>query len=176
GARLQTVVAAALPRAVRSRFRGLVRDLDAVLSGFVRGQLLVASSVGLMAGVATWLLGLRYAVVIGVLAGVADVIPYFGPVIGALPAVLLGLAVSPWRALQVTLAFVIIQQLENAVVGPLLIGDQVRLHPLVVIFAVLVGGTLAGVWGMLLAVPAVGMTRVLWEFSSEQLLDWRDLR
>ena len=174
GGSLKAAVVGALPRGVRRDVLSLVQRLDEVLSGFVRGQLLVAASVGVMAGVATWLLGLRYAVVIGALAGVADAIPYFGPVIGALPAILLGLAVSPLRALQVAVAFVIVQQLENAVVGPLLIGKRVQLHPLAVIFTVLAGGALSGVWGMVLAVPAVAMARVLWGFGRDRVLDWRD--
>lgn len=161
----------ALPSRYRLEILGLLRGLDRVLAGFVRGQLLLALTVGGMATLATYLLGLRYAVLLGIWAGITELVPYVGPFLGAVPAVLAGISVSPLLAIQVALAFFIIQQLEGAVLSPKIMGDSVGLHPLVVILAILAGGTLFGVWGMILALPVAGTVRVVWCFLIARLTE-----
>lgn len=160
-----------LPRKYRQEIIQLLRGLDRVLSGFVRGQILLAVAVGSLAALATWLLGLRFAVLLGIWAGLTEFIPYVGPVLGAVPAVLAGLSISPWKAVQVALAFAIIQQLENAVLSPKILGESIGLHPIVVLFAVLTGGYLAGGWGLVLALPVAGLIRVLWCFLIARLTE-----
>ncbi|MFO7173464.1 MAG: AI-2E family transporter [Bacillota bacterium] len=149
-----------LPRRWRRLTLEWLAGVDEVIGGFVRGQLVLAGLVGMLAMVVAGVLGLRYAVLLGLWAAVAELIPYIGPVIGAVPAVVAGLSVSPLTGLQVAAAFALIQQLENAVLGPRVLGESVGLHPLVVFFAVLTGGYLAGVPGMVLAVPVAGVLRV----------------
>ncbi|MCL8207634.1 MAG: AI-2E family transporter [Actinomycetia bacterium] len=139
----------------------LGRDLDRTLAGFIRGQLLVALLVGSLSTILTMLLGLPYALLIGMVAGLTDIIPYVGPIAGALPAVLLGFVRSPWTGLYAILGFILIHQIEGMVLAPKVVGDAVGLHPLVVVLAILVGGELGGMGGMLLAVPAAGVARVL---------------
>lgn len=164
----------AVPIPLRPQVKLLGERLDRVVGGFIRGQLTVAVIVGVLVAVASAMLGLRYPVLIGVIAGIADVVPYFGPVIGAIPALVAGLAISPMRALQVGAAFVLIQQLENSVIAPMLIGGRVGLHPLLVVLAVLAGGHWGGIFGMLVAVPLLGVLRVLVNFGWEKLLAWRE--
>lgn len=163
-----------LPQRSRREILALLSALNQVLSGFVRGQLLVALAVGTMAAVAAGLLGLRYATLIGLVAGITDVIPYFGPVMGMIPALALALPMGALRALEVILAFMLVHELENAVVGPKIMGDNVGLHPLTVMFAILAGGVVAGVAGMVLSVPAVGVIKVLTAFSYRWLVRWRE--
>lgn len=165
---------ASIPRKWRSEVLALMAELNAVIGGFVRGQLLVASAVGVMAAGAMVLLRLKFASIVGIVAGLAEIIPYFGPVLGAIPAVALGLMISPLKAVQVIVAFALIQQIENGVIGPMVIGDRVGLHPLAVIFAILAGGLFAGIWGMLLAVPVAGFVKVISSFGYRQLLSWRE--
>lgn len=157
-----------LIRAVPKRWRNdivmLLRNLDLVVAGFVRGQVLLALIVGALATVATYLLGLRYALLLGLFAGLTELIPYIGPVLGAIPAVLVGLSVSPMTALQVALVFALIQQLENAVLSPKVMGERIGLHPLAVLLVVLAGGYLVGPWGLILSLPVAGMAKVLWQF------------
>jgi len=160
-----------LPRRHRHDILQLLRGIDQVLSGFVRGQMLLALAVGSLAATATWLLGLRYAVLLGFWAGLTEFIPYIGPVLGAVPSVLAGLSISPWKALQVALVFIVIQQIENAVLSPKILGDSVGLHPIAVLLAVLTGGYLAGGWGMILALPVTGLVRVIWSFLIARLTD-----
>lgn len=162
---------AALPRRHRADILQLLRGIDQVLSGFVRGQILLGVIVGSMAALAAALLGLRYAVLLGIWAGLTEFIPYIGPVLGAIPSVLMGLSISPWKALQVALAFAVIQQIENAVLSPKIMGESVGLHPVVVLMAVLTGGYLAGGWGLILALPAAGLIRVIWTFLIARLTE-----
>jgi predicted PurR-regulated permease PerM len=110
------------------------------------------------------LLKIPYALFIGLLAGLFDIIPYFGPVLGFLPAAALALSQSPLTVLWVLLLFIAANQIENSLISPWLIGDRVGLHPLVVIFAVLVGGYLMGILGLLIAVPVAAIGRVLLDF------------
>lgn len=165
----------ALPRRYRQDIIQLLRGLDRVLSGFVRGQILLGLAVGALAALASSLLGLRFAVLLGIWAGLTEFIPYVGPVLGAVPAVLTGLAVSPWKAAQVALAFLVIQQIENAVLSPKIMGESVGLHPIVVLFVVLAGGYLVGPWGLILALPAAGLVRVFWAFIVARLTEVQPL-
>jgi predicted PurR-regulated permease PerM len=157
------------PATWRRPARRILHDLDEVLGGFIRGQLLLAGAVGLLATLACWLLGLRFALLLGVFAAGAELIPYVGPLIGMAPAVLAGLMVSPVTGLQVALAFLLIQQIENAVLSPLVIGERVGLHPVVILLVVLGGGYAGGLLGMLVAVPLVAMLRVLWRHLYDYL-------
>lgn len=136
------------------------RDVDKVLSGVIRGQLTIAMIVGILVSLGLYLLGVKYAILIGILAGMLDIIPYFGAFIGATPAVTLALLSSPWLAVKVVVLFLVIHQLEGTVIGPKILGDNVGLHPLSVIFFLFVGGELAGLAGMLLGVPVAAIGKV----------------
>ncbi|WP_053959268.1 AI-2E family transporter [Sulfobacillus thermosulfidooxidans] len=139
----------------------LALDIDRALNGFIRGQLLVALFVGILSGLWVQILGIPLSLLIGAIAGFTDVIPYVGPIAGAIPAVVLGLEQSPLKALYAILGFVAIHQLEGTVIGPKVMGDSVGLHPLVVIFAILAGGEIGGVAGLLLAVPSAAVIKVI---------------
>lgn len=174
GRRMAGSLPRALPPSWRTDLWRLGTRLEEVVGGFLRGQLVVAAIVGLLVGcIASWL-GLPYAALIGIVAGLFDVIPYFGPIIGALPAVAFALAISPLKAVQVVIALLLVQQLENVVIGPHVLGGRVGLHPLTVILVTLFGGQQAGLAGMLLAVPLTAALKVAAGFACEKLLDWRE--
>ncbi len=139
----------------------VLRDVDKVLAGVIRGQVTVAVIVGVLVSCGLYLLGVRYALIIGILAGALDVIPYFGAFIGATPAVTVALLTSPWLALKVALLFFVIHQTEGTIIGPKILGDNVGLHPLAVIFFLFVGEELGGLVGMLLGVPVAAVGKVL---------------
>lgn len=160
-----------LPARYRHDIIGLLAGLDRVLAGFVRGQMLLALVVGALAALGMAILGFRYWALLGIWAGLTEFIPYIGPVLGAIPAILGGIGVSPLLAVQAAAAFALIQQLENAVLSPRIMGESIGLHPLVVLFAVLAGGYVAGGWGLILALPAAGIIRVLWAFIVARLTD-----
>lgn len=163
----------AVPPAWREEITGLLKEIDQVLGSFVKGYFLVAAVVGGMTVVAMALLGVDFPLMLGLVSGVAELIPYFGPVIGAVPAVALAVLVSKWLALKVAVAFLIIHQIEGNIISPKIMGDKVGLHPLAVILSLLAGGELYGLAGMLLAVPAVAVLRVIANFIFTKVAAWR---
>ncbi|MFZ5652655.1 MAG: AI-2E family transporter [Bacillota bacterium] len=148
----------------------LAGEINNVLDSYIRGYMMVCLIVGTLTGLAMFFLGMEFALILGLFAGLTEFIPYFGPLIGALPAVLLALLKSNWLAVKVLLAFFIIQQLEGNVISPKILGDRVGLHPLAVILALLVAGELFGLPGMILAVPAAAIMRIMLAFT------WRKLK
>ena len=159
-----------VPRSRREDCERVLHDLNKAISGFVRGQLIVSAFVGIMAAIFLAVLGVEYPLLIGVFIGAFDIIPYFGPVIGGVPAVALGLIKSPATAMWVVVMLVVVNQIEGAILQPRIVGGRVGLHPLTVIFAVLAGGELLGIWGMLLAVPAAAAIKVIGVFTLDKLI------
>jgi len=151
-----------LPPAARQPTLACLTDLDLVLAGWIRGQLLLAAAVGSLVGLALLLLHLPYAFTLGLVAGLGELIPYFGPVLGALPALAVAASTGGTGTVIWTgVAFLAIQQLESALLAPRIVGGAVGLHPLTVIGALLVGEHVGGLPGVILAVPAAGCLRVL---------------
>lgn len=149
----------------------LLTGINRVLSGFLRGQVIVALIVGTLVGVALLILGVPYAFLLAVIAAVFELVPYLGPILAAIPAVLLALSESPGTALLVGGAFFVIQQVESLVLSPKIVGAQIRLHPVTIIFSVLIGSQILGVLGIFLAVPIAGVVKV---FVEELLLSPRE--
>ncbi|MTI80084.1 MAG: AI-2E family transporter [Firmicutes bacterium] len=148
----------------------LGRQVNTVLTSFIRGHLILMLLVGLMSAVAMALLGVEYSVMLGIVAGIAELIPYFGPLIGAVPAVGIALLHSKWLVLKVILAILIVQQLEGNVVAPKVLGESVGLNPLIIILVLVAGAKLSGVTGMLLAVPLAAIIKILIAFAYKQII------
>jgi predicted PurR-regulated permease PerM len=142
----------------------IVDDLDAVVGGFIRGQLIDGAIVGVMIGVMLTVMHVPYALLIGVAAGILNFIPYAGAVVGFVPSVVIALLVNgPTNALIVAGLFAVIQQIDGNLVAPRVLKDNVGLSPLYIILAILVGTELFGLIGTFLAVPFAAMLRVLRE-------------
>lgn len=145
-------------------YMDLVRDIDRVFAGFIRGQSLVALFVTIMVWAASILLKLRYGAVLGVISGLGEFIPYFGPVIGSIPILVVAFLSSPITGLWALVLVGFIQWFDSTVLVPRVTGERVGLHPLWVIFAIFAGGELLGFWGIFLAVPLAGIFRVFLRF------------
>ncbi|PKM68652.1 MAG: hypothetical protein CVU95_03360 [Firmicutes bacterium HGW-Firmicutes-2] len=156
-----------LPRSRKWVFP-LLEKMDVVLGGFIRGQLLVAIIIGTLSSITLMILGVEYWLVLGLLAGIGDLIPYIGPFLGALPAVFITLSSDPWKTLWVIAAFIVIQQIEGNLISPKIVGHSVGLHPVAIIFVLLLGGSLWGLIGLLVAVPLAGIFKVI----IESIYDW----
>jgi len=151
----------------RPKLNTVIDELDAVVGGFIRGQLIDGAIVGTMIFVMLMFTHVPYALLIGVAAGILNFIPYAGAVIGFVPSVLLALAYNgPTNALIVAILFAVIQQIDGNFVAPRVLKDNVGLSPLYIIIAILIGSELFGLIGTFLAVPVAAMLRVL----REQLL------
>jgi predicted PurR-regulated permease PerM len=150
-----------LPPGKRSEILGLWFKINLVLRRFIYGHLTVAFLVGVLTIIGLKIIGVNYAVTLGFIAGLADIIPYFGPFIGAVPAVCLAYLQSKKLALYTVIVMVVIQQIESSIITPKIISDSVGLHPLTIIFVLLLGGFYFGIWGMLFAVPMIAVLRIL---------------
>jgi predicted PurR-regulated permease PerM len=151
-----------LPARARPKAASIVHDLDRVFGGFIRGQLLVGLVIGACITVALLLLHVKYALLIGVVAGIFDIIPFVGAFVGAVPAVALAFFNDGWQhALIVAIVFVLIFQAEGHFIAPRIVSESVGLSPLTVIVAILIGGELHGIGGMFLAVPIAAALRVI---------------
>lgn len=151
-------------------YMDLVRDMDKVFAGFIRGQSLVALFVAVTVWIVSILLRLRYGAVLGVISGLGEFIPYFGPAIGNLPLLVVAFLKSPVTGLWALGLVGFIQWFDSSVVVPRVTGERIGLHPLWVIFAIFAGGEIFGFWGIFLAVPLAGILRVLFEFFQTILL------
>lgn len=140
----------------------LLSEIDDVIGGFIRGQLLVASMIGILITVAMILIHVPYPYLFGLLAGLGDLIPYVGAVAAFFPAFLSALLTNGWvSGLLVAVAFVAIYEAEGHFIAPNVVGKQVKLSAFVVVVALLIGAELAGLFGMLVAVPIAGVVRVI---------------
>ncbi len=127
--------------------------VDSVFRLYIRGQLLVTLIVGFLLGIGLSILGFEAAFLLGFIAGVFNLIPYFGPILGAFPVIIVALLTSPWLAVYVVILFFLVNQLEVMFLAPRIIGDELGLHPVTIIFIILIGGKIAGLLGMIVAVP-----------------------
>ncbi|MDD3268717.1 MAG: AI-2E family transporter [Syntrophomonadaceae bacterium] len=148
------------PRA-RRQCSTLAEQIDSVLIEFLKGHLMVAGFVGSMVGIAAVLLGVRFPLLLGLVAGIADLIPYFGAFLGAVPAILVALGSSLQLAMYMAVAVLLIQQVESNIITPRIMSSKLGIHPLLLVFALLSGGKLLGIWGMLFAVPILATLKVI---------------
>lgn len=165
-----------LPAAWRPDATHTMGLTTSVIGRWIRGQLLlgavifVATLIGLMVLAA---IGFRefadFAILLALVAGILELVPIIGPIIAAIPAILIGASISPGAVLAAVALYTVIQQLENHLLVPKVMGDAVDLHPAVVIVALIVGGTLFGLWGAILAAPVVALGRDLYRYAFRRL-------
>ena len=145
----------------------LIQGLDRQLGDYLRSRLIQTIIISIIAAIGYWILGLRFALLIGIIAGLANLIPYIGPFIGAIPAIIvvfLGSRFGPgWSLLAVIMLTLAIQIIDNAIITPLLIGKSVELGPVTTIVVVLLGEQLLGLMGLLMAVPIAAMCKLIIE-------------
>jgi predicted PurR-regulated permease PerM len=162
----------------------LLMTIEQALASYVRGQAALSLIIGTSAGVGLWALaalgllphGQQYALLFGAWVAVTEVIPYLGPWLGSVPAVVYALVVHPISALWVVLHFLAIFQIEGHIVVPNVMGNALRLHPLLVIFGLAAGFELYGLPGALIALPLLAVGRAIWEFFADRITlePWSD--
>ena len=152
-----------------------VKKVDEIFSGFVRGKLLDSLIIGILCFICCSLFGFPYTPLVSVIVGVTNVIPFFGPFLGAIPSIFLILLVSPIQAVYFALFVLALQQLDGNVIGPLILGDKTGISSLWVIIAILVGGSFFGVAGMFFGVPVCACLLCAVNFIVETRLRRRDM-
>lgn len=169
------ILTSIIPNKYKSKVKSMGADISKVLGGFIRGQLIVATFVGLLTGIGCVLIGLPYSLTIGVVAGFTNVIPYFGPWLGGILPVSLALIVDPVKVIWVIVLILIVQQVESNFLSPQIMSQSVGLHPLVVMFSVLLFGNIFGLIGMIIGVPIMGTIKVLVGYIREYRRDRNDI-
>ncbi len=161
-----------MPRRQRGRVRFLLETLQRIVGGYIRGQLLLCGIVGVLVGAGMQVLGVPYALLLGVLAFVLEFIPLLGTLVSGAICVLLALTKGWVIALFVLLYFIVVHVIEGDVVGPRIVGKAIGLHPIVALLALIIGGDLFGIWGALFASPIAG---VLQAFLVALWSEWREM-
>jgi predicted PurR-regulated permease PerM len=165
-----------VPARVRGEWLRLLQEIDYLIQRYIQGNIIDALIVGLLIGLGVKIVGMEYALLIGVICGVTNLIPYFGPVLGAAPSVLLALGKSPVMSLKVLLVIIIVQQLDSNFINPYLMSNKLGLHPLWVVFALLAGGEIGGILGMLIAIPLAAVLRIIFRHIYYYLVSPRELK
>ncbi|MCH8865953.1 MAG: AI-2E family transporter [Proteobacteria bacterium] len=165
-------LSALIPARQRSIVVTLARETDEVLGAFLRGQLLVMLALAVIYATGLSIVGLKFAIAIGVVSGLVSFIPYLGFVFGiVLAALTVALEPNPlWLMGGVIATFTIAQLIEGSLLTPKLVGDRIGLHPVIIIFAIAAGGQLFGFFGILLALPAAAVLSVLVRFAYKRYL------
>ncbi|WP_223069275.1 AI-2E family transporter [Paenibacillus caui] len=150
-----------LPKSHRKSIIGLLKDIDEALGNYVRGQLLVCVIIGVLAYAGYMIIEMPFALLFASVVAVCNIIPYLGPFLGAAPALIMATTIS-WRmVLFVVIVNALCQTLESNVISPQVVGRKLHLHPMLIIFALLVGGEIGGIPGLILAVPLFAVLKVI---------------
>lgn len=150
-----------LPTKFREPVGKILTDVNQQLSNYVRGQITVAVIVAIMFIIFFKIIGLRYAVTLGISAGVLNLVPYLGSFLAMIPALVLGLIAGPVMLLKVIIVFIVEQTIEGRFVSPLILGSQLNIHPITILFVLLTSGSMFGIWGVLLGIPIYASAKVV---------------
>jgi len=152
-----------IPKKHRTHIIKLLTDIDSALGNYVRGQFIVCLIVGVLAYLGYWIIGMPYPLLLASVVMVFNIIPYLGPFFGAAPAIIMASTISFKMVLLVAGVNLAVQILEGNVISPQVVGRTLHMHPLLIIFVLLIGGELAGIVGLILAVPFFAVLKVLFQ-------------
>jgi predicted PurR-regulated permease PerM len=145
----------------KKEFKEVLEKVDHIVSGFIRGRIIVCFIVGTLIGIGLYFLNLKFALIIGIVSGVLNFVPYLGPIVGVVLALIFALGSPWWTLLMIVVLFVLVNQLEAIYLNPNILGKGLGLHPLTVILSMLICGQLLGILGVLVAVPLAATLKVL---------------
>lgn len=161
GEKLSPALLNLIPQEHREEGKRILNDMDQALSGYIQGQMIVNLFDGIFIYIWYQIIGLDYALILALVILFTNVIPFIGPFIGTAPGVIVGFIQSPIMALYVIIGVIIVQQIESNIVSPQVMGKKLDIHPLTIICILLVAGNLAGIIGMLLAIPTYAVCKVI---------------
>lgn len=153
----------------------LIHKTDRQLGSYIRGQFLDSAIIGGLTAIALWYLDIKYFILLGVVLGISNMVPVLGPIVGSIPAIVMALVQTGniQIAIYVTAAMFTIQLIDNFLVKPIVVARSVSLHPVIVILAVITGGKLFGIMGMILSVPAVGIVKLIFQEAADNIRKYR---
>ncbi|GAG60587.1 unnamed protein product [marine sediment metagenome] len=145
----------------KKEFKEVLEEIDHIVSGFIRGRIIVCFIVGTLIGIGLYFLNLKFALIIGIVSGIFNFVPYLGPIVGVILALIFALGNPWWVLLMIVVLFVLVNQIEAIFLNPNILGKELGLHPLTVILSMLICGLLLGILGVLVAVPLAAILKVL---------------
>lgn len=150
-----------IPKKINTSLKIILGDIDAVFSGYIRGQLTDAFIMAVLISISLTVIGVDFSLIIGIVSGFSNIIPYIGAFVGAILAAIVGLlSGTPIKALIAVIVIFILQQIDGIFISPKVLSTQVNLHPILVILALSVGGALFGLWGMIFAIPVTAILKI----------------
>lgn len=167
------VIKSLLPKKRKKRILEICRKLDVEVFSYVKGRILMAVYVGVATGIFLAVIGVEFALPIALITIFADIIPYIGPLLGLVPAVVFAFMDNPIKALWVLVIYIFLQWTENNLIGPKILSGKIGIHPMVVLLAILVGGFTAGFTGMILILPVMIVIRTIYlEIKNKNVLNF----
>ena len=170
-AAIKKVVWYLTPRKWRKVGAHFLRDVDKSLGSYIRGQIFVCIVIGALSTILFWIFHMKYPLLLGLIIGITNIIPYFGPVIGAIPALIIASALSV-KMMIITVCIILgMQFLEGNILSPLIVGKSLHMHPLVIMLALLLGEELGGILGLILSIPILAIFKVGFVHIRKYILD-----
>ncbi|MDX6153916.1 AI-2E family transporter [Marinococcus sp. PL1-022] len=145
----------------RPEVHKILQDMDRALANYIQGQITVSFIVGILSMILFWIIGLDYVLILGIICMLTNLVPFVGPFIGTIPAVIVALFDAPITALFVIIGVIVIQQLESNLISPQVMGRVLQVHPVTVIFVLLFASGMFGLLGLILAIPAYALIKVV---------------
>ncbi|KNH15677.1 membrane protein [Priestia megaterium] len=161
GKNLPNYIVKLLPNRSRSEAKFILADMNHALSAYIRGQIFVAICIGVLLFIGYLIIGLDYALLLAIIAMVTNVVPYLGPIIAIIPAIIIAFITSPFMLVKLAIVWAVVQLLEGKVISPQIMGRSLDIHPITVIFVILTAGNLFGIIGIILAVPGYAVLKVI---------------
>lgn len=150
-----------IPNQHRSQVGYIVKSLDQTLGKYIRAQIFISTLLALITYIPFHLFNLQYPLLLATIIGITNIIPYFGPIIGAIPAILVAMSDSYYLVIVVLITIVLLQIIEGNFLSPYIVGKSINVHPIVIIFVLLIGSKIGGILGMILAVPFLAICKSL---------------
>lgn len=161
GKKLPEFILKMLPVNARAHSRQVMKEANHQISSYIRGQIIVSFCIGVLLYIGYLIIGLPYALTLAIIAAFTSVVPYLGPAIAISPAIVISIVVSPWLLLKLIVVWVLVQLLEGKFISPQIMGKSLKVHPITILFVILVAGNLFGVLGVIFAVPGYAVLRVV---------------
>ncbi|MBC2391144.1 AI-2E family transporter [Listeria booriae] len=161
GKKLPDFLLKMLPVNSRAHMRQVLHESNAQISSYIRGQIIVSFCIGVLLFIGYIIIGLPYALTLAIIAACTSIVPYLGPAIAITPAIIIAIVTSPWLLLKLIIVWVVVQLLEGKFISPQVMGKTLKVHPITILFVILVAGKLFGVLGVIFAVPGYAVLKVI---------------
>lgn len=161
GEKLPNKIIHMLPPRLRDDARQIFKDADHQISAYIQGQILVAICIGVMVSIGFFIIGMDYALLLGVLAMFTSVVPYLGPLIAITPAIIIAIVTSPFMIVKLAIVWTIVQLIDGKFISPQIMGKSLQTHPITIIFVLLTAGSIFGVPGVILGIPGYALIKVV---------------